>query len=305
MKKISFVLFIILCGSLYGENTERETEVFWYNGVAGGANYIGLQYSTRLYARMPIVYENAPSSPVFNAFFGSAKVDFGIRNDLSPSYEYPQLFMSIEPIAVFDLYISVGMQGYLPAVGFLTGATLIDDSTRPLDGDRQDLYYSKNTNQAALCIKVAPTLKMAIPKTPILIMNTTEICYRNIYRDTLYYDSVYNVNITNGDVIFVNDTYLMFQTTDFLRLGILHHFMSVPKSDMYGKDEGYKQNGLFAAGTLDFNNLGKKERLSFSAALLSGIWLRDYSLQVGNVESGVILGGVRIAGSVSLVYKVR
>lgn len=231
--------------------------LFFDQNVQAAYNPLGAQLGSKLFYRLPL-------SDKDGILWESTKVDFGIKNSLSPAFDMLGVYVDILPIAVFDLTLSAQAIGYFDALGF--GFRSVGGYDAAFDDAA--LKSIPDGNAFGLMLTANPTLQVAIG--PIAIMDSLSVNYFNVDGGEGYFIEAFgNCVLKKKDVELYNDAYALY-TFDFgLMLGLNDSILYVPGS-------GYVSHCLQGVGVY---SKALSEKLSLYAALTAGAYLEDEYLK--------------------------
>jgi hypothetical protein len=227
--------------------------LYFDQNLQAAFNPIGLQLGTELFYRLPLVKKEG-------MLWESTKVDIGIKNGLSPAFDFIGPFIDIEPIAVFDLALSAQFAGYFDALGY--GFRELSGYGAGFDKDALDALPAKNA--AGLFLSAAPTLKFALGA--FAFSDTLHLNYFKVDGGAgRFYEAVANCVLGKSGAELFNDAYALVSFGSGLMAGLNDSILYVPAS-------GYRSHALQAVGVY---TKGLSERLSLYAALTAGTYLED------------------------------
>jgi hypothetical protein len=239
---------------------------FYDQNLQASYNPLGLQFVSKLYFRVPLVKAKG-------LLWESTKLDFGIQNNLSPSYDLVGAFVNIEPIAIFSLNATAQLAGFYKALGF--GFYDISSYTSGFDSAALSPLTARDTSGYVL--SVAPTLKAAFG--PVAVLDTGTLTYYNVDNGQGYfYERIGNTVLAKRDIELSNSGYLLYTLKPGLLAGLNDSIMYVPAS-------GYLSHRLNAIGvyTRDLN-----AGLSLYGAFMMGTFLADEYYQYALYVAGQI-----------------
>jgi hypothetical protein len=221
--------------------------------VQAGYNPLGLQLGTKLFYRQPLFDKEG-------ILWESAKVEFGVKNGLSPAFDFFGAFIDIEPIAVFDLALSAELSGYFDSLGF--GFHGLPGYEAGYDAKALESLPAKNAG--GLLLTAAPTLKFALG--PFAFSNTLHVNYFKVDGGAGYfYEAFANCALKKSGAELYNDAYALYMFGSGCMAGLNDSILFVPGS-------GYRSHCIQAVGVI---NRALSDRLSFYAALTAGAYLED------------------------------
>lgn len=261
------VLIILSFGLLHGEGSDKG--LYLDNSISASLNYLGLQFSSKLYYRLPILRQSN------SVLFGGTKMDFGIRNDLTPSYNYISAYINVNPIAVFDITASAGIKQFYPALGY----GFISSNGYSLDthwsGD--DAPDIEGRSKGFLWLNVYPSFRMKV-KRLIFLHYITFSFQKSLDGDEFnFYDQSYAQNIMSEQLIIKNESILIFQINDNFMTGLYNTHQRAKDIKVSGED--YSSDSIYAMAAFEKGGLGKRENMKFNAGVLFGTWISDRYLK--------------------------
>ncbi len=209
---IAILLIACSAGTLFAEEETGWVKpgLFLDTNVAAGFNYLGLRLTNDIFYRVPLV-----KNP--GMLWRSTKIDFGISDELTPSFHRISALLRIEPIALFDVKV---VAGYDIQWAALTGG--IYNAQDPLTitdwGSGFEDVYAPEPRQTGhgFRLKVMPTVKAALG--PVAALYTFTLGYHayNVDTETGFYYDVETATLQRiDDLYFVHDAKLLVQFYDF------------------------------------------------------------------------------------------
>lgn len=248
---LGFALVTAISSSAFSEPAAQG--VYLDQNLQAAYDPLGLQLGTKLVYRFPIIHKPG-------ILWESAKVDVGIKNSLSPAFDFFGAYVDIEPIAIFDIAFSAQVAGYYKSFGF---------GFRDLAGydsafDSSSIASLPSKNAIGYLLSAAPTLKFALG--PIVFSDTLHANYFNVDGGEGYFYEVFaNCVLAKSDVELFNDAYLLYKFDFGLMVGLNDSILGIPAS-------GYRSHAIQAVGIY---NRALNARLSLYAALTAGTYLED------------------------------
>ena len=248
---------------------DRAIQGFYFDQNVGASwDPLGAQAVTQLFYRIPLSQSD-------NILWSSAKVDFGVVNNFSPSYDLAGVFVSIQPIAVFNLVLEAQAAGYFHQLGF--GFYTL--SGYDAGFDNASLAQLTPIDTTGYVLSAAPTLQVAFG--PVALRDTFSLTYYNANGGTgFFYERIGNVALAGSDVELLNQAYALATVYPGLLVGLNDYYLVVTASS-------YVSHRL-AAMAVYTNQLSPK--VSLYSILLLGTFLADryfqYTIYVGG-EVGV------------------
>lgn len=229
-------------------------------------NPVGLQLGTKLFYRLPLIQKEG-------ILWESTKIDAGIKNNLSPAFDFVGPFIDIEPIAVFDLALSAQFAGYYSGLGF--GFRDLAGYDAGFDSSALDSIPGRNAG--GYFLSAAPTLKFALGR--FAFSDTLHMNYFNVDGGSGYfYETFANCSLAKSGFEFYNDVYALIKLDSGLMLGVNDSILQVPAS-------GYRSHSIQAVGVY---NAALSSRLSLYAALTAGTYIEDRYYQFAPRLSGQV-----------------
>jgi hypothetical protein len=250
--RAAILLALALASASAVAEPARKGVVFDQN-VQAAWGPLGAQTVTKLFYRQPL-------SDKGGALWESTKIDFGIKNSLSPAYDMAGVFVDILPIAVFDLAFSAQAIGYYDALGF--GFKSVADYNAGFDDEALDPIEGKNA--LGFMLTANPTFQIAAG--PIVVMDSFSVNAFSVDdREGYFHEAVGGCVLKKQDIELTNDAYALFTFPFGLMLGVNDSFLFVPGSR-------YTSHCLQAIGVYSAQ---LSEKLSFYSALTGGTFLED------------------------------
>ncbi len=257
MKKtgfICFALFFLSTTLFFGEKTDPG--FYFYQDIAGSYNPLGLMAATKIYYRFPLIKEEG-------ILWESTHIDAGIVNMVSPAFDALSGFITIEPIAVFNISARYGIIGIYKALGFGFN-TLQSYSDNHSPSALAKLSQSDASGSWAV---IEPTIQIQIG--PWIAVNTFTVNYWDMNTPSYFYEQYDDCIQKNKDFCLVNNTYVFYQFTDAFMTGLNNMFLTVPSSAQI--KERLSAAGIYTA------QFGKD--FSGYAVLMLGTFLIDPNYQ--------------------------
>lgn len=270
MKKL-VIAAALACVTVAGAFAEKAQPGLYVDQNAQASyNPLGFQLVTKFFYRVPLIDKEG-------ILWESTRIDAGILNNLSPAYDMAGVFLTIEPIAIFNITLTAQAAGYYSALGF--GFL---DLAGPASGfDSPSLQALSPKNASGYVLSAAPTLKVAVG--PIALLNTFSAMYFNVDGGNGYFfERINNCVLGKSDTELINQAYFMYTILPGLLAGVNDWLLYIPSS-------GYISHRVAALGVYS-TKVGP--RLSLYSALSLGTFLADryfqYNLYAGG-QVGVIL----------------
>ena len=178
----------------------------------------GIQNDSRLFIRFDL-YDSD------NILFKDSKIDIGIQNKLTPSYDYLGVRMNIEPIAILDITLSAGVFAAFEALGF----PFLELQGYDSDFNDAALDLLEPLNRTGTYAYLCPTVKMAFGK--MIAMHSITINYFNMgTRSKYFFERMSNAIMAQEDVNLENETYFLYKFNPGIMLGLQHYYLYIPDS---------------------------------------------------------------------------
>jgi len=253
LRSLMLILFtsIFFTTNVWAEKAEKGFVLT--NTLKGRANPAGGALETILYYRIPLFGKDG-------RLWESAHVDIGLSNYLSPAFNTTSIYLNIEPIAIFDVTVTYGVQAGYDV--FNRGISRLPSDTSPTDADSLDTY-SRGAADLAYVTKIAPRIKLALG--PILLAHVFR--YNAYDFTTINNKSNYMIELdtrfTAKDYMLENSSFVLYQFNKKFRAGLNYYNISTPSHN-------YTSNRLSVLGNYKHNF---SEKLQLSTTLLAGYYL--------------------------------
>jgi hypothetical protein len=222
-------------------------------GLQAAWGPLGAQTVTKLFYRQPL-------SDKGGALWESTKIDFGIKNSLSPAYDMAGVFVDILPIAIFDLAFSAQAIGYFDALGY--GFKSVSGYDAGFDDAALDSIQGKNA--FGFMLTANPTFQIAAG--PIVVMDSFNVNAFSVDdREGCFHEAIGGCVLKKQDIELTNDAYALYTFSFGLMLGVNDSILYVPGSR-------YASHCLQGIGVYSAQ---LSEKLSFYSALTCGTFLED------------------------------
>ncbi len=257
MKKPAIALFLFAALATAAFSDPAKEGLYLDQNVQASYDPLGLQFVTQLYYRVPLITSGG-------VLWEPTKVDFGVQNNLSPSYEMTGVFVTIEPIAVFSLTLTAQVAGFYNTFGF----GFYDLSGYNAGFDDNSLNALPSTGTTGYVLSASPTLQFAVG--PIVARDSGTLYYFNVDNGQGYfYERIGNVVLAKKDFEVQNEGDLLDQVSPELLVGLDDYFVYVPASE-------YLSHRLSAIG---FYTRALSKKTSLYSALFLGTFLADRYFQ--------------------------
>lgn len=207
--KTKFMILIIFF-SVQAYAVERG--IYTAVSAAGGINPSVAKVSADVFYRMPLF-----SDP--GVLWNTSCIDLGLGCSTTPVDYSGSLFFNIEPIAIFNLKLSAGVQRYYTVLGYgYQGVDSPDAEYSPsareeIDGERKTAYK----------FSAEPTLKFRAGK--VIFANTFVLNYINMQAEDEYYYEPYSDLIhKRKDRDYSNSTVFLYEITGGLLAGVQNFY---------------------------------------------------------------------------------
>jgi hypothetical protein len=225
----------------------------WDQNVAGALNPLGGLVTTQLYYTKPLW--NKPG-----VLWESARIEAGVQNEWSPSFNLARAYLKVEPLAVLNLTLSAGGIGSYRLLGF--GFQRVRDYTAAFNPAAMDTVPQEN--RAGFWASARPSFQTAWG--PLVVMDAMTWNYiRYGGAPFYYYDRFGSTILRSRDWEMINEAYLLYRFRGVFMAGLTYRALWVPAAD-------YRSDRL--CGILVYN---RKVRpgLEYYAALLAGTHVND------------------------------
>ncbi len=214
----SLVLAMVISSALFAEDeNKKETEgsavksgLYLNTSLGASVNPLGLALKADIYYRLPLVKKPGK-------LWRSTKIDMGVQEYLSPSFQRASAFVKIEPIAVFDVVAYAGydyiydLNNDTFGPGFLTFSSPDDpydtDDRKAMDGDARGGFR----------MVVIPTFKIAFG--PVAALYSFSIEYHDYNFDGYFYDPSTFILHEGEDIVYKHDAKLLYKFGPFNNIG--------------------------------------------------------------------------------------
>lgn len=266
MKKL-IIAAALACFTAAGALAEKaQTGIYLDQNVQASYNPLGVQLVTKLFYRLPLMDRDG-------ILWESTRIDAGILNNLSPAYDMAGVFLTIEPIAVFNITFTAQVAGYYSALGFG-----FFDLPGPGSGfDSSSLQALSPKNTGGYMLSAAPTLKVAVG--PLAVLNSFTVTYFNVDGGSGYFfERINNCVLGKSDTELINQAYLMYTIQPGLLAGINDWLLYLPSSS-------YLSHRVTALGVYSTR---VTPTLSLYSALSLGTFLADRYFQYNFFAAGQV-----------------
>lgn len=270
------LLLLLFLGSL-GAQPARQG-LYTDHAIGGGINPTALALTSRLWYRIPLQEQRG-------ILWDPAKLDLGVRNQLSPAFEEFGAYLYWEPVALFDFTATVAARQTITA--FDAGFYELPDYDAPYD-DLADT--GGDESKTGFRFTFAPRLKGAYG--PIVAANELRVDIFDFGSnvpgagDRYFYEPVYDTVLAFRDTVVANTFLFLYSVTPEVRVGGQYFLRHVP--------EASETNHRLTAMAVYARPVG--EELSLFAALLGGSYLRDRYHEGALYLAGQVGIQARLAG---------
>jgi len=270
------LLLVLFLGSLTAQ--PAKAGLYTDHAIGGGMNPTALALTSRLWYRIPLQEQRG-------VLWDPAKLDLGVRNQLSPAFEEFGAYLYWEPVALFDFSATVAARQTITT--FDAGFYELSDYDAPYD----DLSNSgSDESQTGFRFTFAPRLKGAYG--PVVAVNEFRVDIFDFGSnvagegDRYFYEPVYDTVLSFRDTVVANTAILLYSVTSELRVGGQYYLRHVPDAN--------ETNHRLAAMAVYARPVN--EKLSLFAALLGGTYLDDRYYRGDLYLAGQVGLQARLAG---------
>ena len=250
MRVISCCLLILVFMSLPVFADKAERGLYLDQTVGAAVQPLGALSVTKFYWRIPL-YDRP------GILWESARVDIGVDNRLSPTYEAPFAYVSVSPIAFLDFRGRAGYMQFYRGLGY--GFTRLPSYDAGYsDSDRKDIH---NENKGGTWLDGSAALKLAYGHAAF--MNTFTVNRVDFGRG-FFYEPNQDVVMKCTDHSFNNDCIAVWKGDGFAA-GLNHYLVYVPGSE-------YRSDSLSLIGVW-YTTLASGTELNAGAK--AGVYLRN------------------------------
>jgi len=241
---------LMISGACSAERTEQGA--FVSQGAACSYNPLGLQLDSKVLYRIPLIRKDG-------VLWESTRFEAGLANEWTPADDYAAAFMTIEPIALFDLTLRAGWYGVYNALGF--GLYRFD--YKPISYSPATLADHARENARGWWFSAIPRLKAKFG--PVIILNSLAVNMLSLDTEGWYADVRTWALQKSRDVTYVNEACALYEMNPWLMAGGQYRYLHV-----YGT--GYDSHRLCAVAiATPAKGLGGKPYI----AALAGAYLDD------------------------------
>lgn len=215
MRILLGAVFLMLFAA-QGFAEQIQSGFFSEQSFAASVQPSGAQSATKLFYRIPLYEKNG-------VLWESAKIDAGLDNRLTPSYEVPFLFVDVSPIAFLDIRARAGYMQFYRALGY--GFTQLQSYDAEYSNSGRSRLHRQN--KGGFWADCAPSLRLACG--PLAFVNTFTLTFVDFGAHGYFYEPYEDVVLRCTDHTFMNDTILVWRF-GALALGVDHFIIDVPGS---------------------------------------------------------------------------
>lgn len=258
MKRLTSATLLFLFLALFPLSAQLARRgLYTDHALGGGMNPTALALTSRLWYRIPLQEQRG-------ILWDPAKLDLGVRNQLSPAFEEFGAYLYWEPLALFDFTASVAARQTITA--FDSGFYEVSEYGADYD-ELSD--SSEDKARAGFRFTFAPRLKAAY--AGVIMANELKIDVfdfgSNVSNpgERYFYEPAYDTVIAFRETVVANTLTILYTVTPGLRLGGQYFLRHVADADV----TNHRLNAL----GIYTRQLG--ESVSFFGALLAGSYLED------------------------------
>jgi hypothetical protein len=251
MRVILLCAFGVLSFMIPAPAQRAQTGVYVDQSLAASVQPSGAQSATKLFFRTPL-WDSA------GILRESSKVDIGLDNRLTPSYEVPFLFASVTPIAFLDIRLRAGYVQFYRTLGY--GFTRLQSYDAEWSGSGRK--GMPRENRGGLWLDAAPSLRFALG--PVAFVHTATLTRVDFGDRGYFYEPYQDVALRCTDCTIMNDTILVFRFGSFAA-GVGHFLVQVPGS-------GYVSE---SAAAIAAGNVPYGQSIEIYAGAKAGAYLRS------------------------------
>jgi hypothetical protein len=252
---IAVLLLLLTLSSAAAQPARRG--LYTDHALQGGMHPAALALTSRLWYRIPLQEQRG-------VLWDPAKLDLGVRNQLSPAFEEFGAYLYWEPVALFDFTAIASVRQTITPfeAGFyeLSGYDASYDNLADTGSDESKTGFR---------FTFAPRLKAAYG--PLLGANELRVEVFDFGSNVsgggerYFYEPVYDTVLSFRDTVVANTFLILYAVTQELRLGGHYYLRHVP-------DAG-ETNHRLAAMAVYTRSL--RDHLSLFASLLGGSYVED------------------------------
>jgi len=241
-----------------------ERGLYWNNSIALCYNYLGFRIESTLYYSIPLIEKPG-------ILFETTKVDLGVQEMWSPTFNRTSFYMKLEPLAVFDVVFTAG---YDYIYKELYGGIYRFSRT---DVQRNEFYSTNNkrkdnavseSNGGGFRMTVTPTFKVAFKGLALLYSFTADYHVYNFGGH--YYDPSTFMLHKGNDICIQHDAKMVYLIEPvMLRVGV--RFVDKWAESKRGSDSMSMMGLLLWTPVFDFIPEGSYPYI----AVLGGSYIRD------------------------------
>lgn len=211
MKRLLFVLLTLSFSQLFAA---KATQGFNFSqGLGASYNPLGVALDTTFFYRLPL-------SDSSEMLWESMKIDFGIKNSLTPADDRLSVFINIEPIAVFDVTLHVGYTGMYKLLGY--GFVDVPNGRSSLS--EASIAGIPQQDKGGLFIKASPEFKVQFG--PVILVDALDFLYINVGSEDKYYnDRKEAIVMKYADSLMINNVYALYDFSNGLYAGLNYYIL--------------------------------------------------------------------------------
>lgn len=271
------LLFLFLAMSPVSAQLARRG-LYTDHAAGGGINPTALALTSRIWYRIPLQEQRG-------LLWDPAKLDLGLRNQLSPAFEEIGAYLYWEPLALFDFTATIAARRTITA--FDAGFYEVSGYDAPYD-DLAD--NGSDEAKTGFRFTFAPRLKGAY--AGFILAEELKIDVFDFGSNVsnpgkrYFYEPVYDTVIAFRDTVVANTLTVLYSATPELRLGGQYFLRHVAEAD----ETNHRLNAIA------IYSRGIREGVSLFAALLGGSYLEDRYYRGDLYLAGQVGIQARLAG---------
>ena len=216
MRVILLCMLFVFLPALHAAAEKAVKGIFVDQSIGASVQPSGAQSATKVFFRTPL-YDRS------GLLWDSVKIDAGLDNRLTPSYEVPFLFIDVVPIAFLDIRARAGYMLFYRGLGY--GFTRL--SSYDAEYSESKLSALQRSNRGGLWFDLSPSLRFAYG--PAAFVNTFTFTRVDFGESGYFYEPYEDVVLRCTDHTFMNDTILVWRFGP-LAAGADHFILHVPGS---------------------------------------------------------------------------
>ncbi len=280
MKRTALALLLLLSAGLLSAQQAPERGLSLRNSIGGMLNPTGVSIATRLYYTEPLYGDRA------GVLWETARLEMGIRNQLSPAYDDVSLDLFVEPVALVDFRGNIGLRYAYNALGY--GFTPLSS----YESDYSDAGSRPSETRTGFFVHLTPRLKAALG--PLIFLNAFTWSHYSFNAEAdsqlqgYFYEPTNNVILKDSEFLMKNSTTLLYS----LPLGgaETRYLTGVDYTMLYVPDSQYRSQKVSLMAAVQHQL--KEWDMSIDAALLIGAFLenRYYAVSDGYISPALQMG---------------